>query len=280
MRNLAPLAGLALLAATAAPAYAAESYDNCTGYIDTLPATISTQGTWCLRKDLSTAVTSGNAITVATNNVTLDCNDFKVGGLAAGASTQTLGILAQDRQNVTVRNCTVRGFLAGIRLSGGSGHLVEDNRLDNNTNWGISVQGENGTVVRRNRVYDTGGAPGAKWVYALQGTADFLDNTVSGVFEEHVDGSPRGIHMQGNGTQARGNVIRELAVAGAGTAAGILALGQQQSVVGNRIASATAIAGTGITGTGAGSTFCSGNHVALYQTAIASCHNGTDNLTH
>ncbi|HEY0660644.1 MAG TPA: hypothetical protein VGD21_04900 [Lysobacter sp.] len=42
----------------AMPAFATESYDNCNGFIDTLPATISTQGTRCLRKDLSTAMKS------------------------------------------------------------------------------------------------------------------------------------------------------------------------------------------------------------------------------
>jgi hypothetical protein len=66
------------------PAQAAESYDNCSGYIDSVPAVIATQGTWCLRKDLSTAQTSGNAIEIAANNVVIDCNDFKLGGLAAG----------------------------------------------------------------------------------------------------------------------------------------------------------------------------------------------------
>ena len=72
-------AGLASPASTAA-----ESYDSCTGFIESLPATISTQGVWCLRRNLATAMTSGNAITITVNNVTIDCNDFKIGGLAAG----------------------------------------------------------------------------------------------------------------------------------------------------------------------------------------------------
>jgi hypothetical protein len=45
---------------------------------------IGKQGVWCLRKDQSTANTSGSAITINTNNVTVDCNDFKIGELAAG----------------------------------------------------------------------------------------------------------------------------------------------------------------------------------------------------
>src|SRR5690606_12207512 len=133
---------LILLAGTAvafAPgsANAARSYDNCTGFIDSLPTTISTQGVWCLRKNLGTAIISGAAIIIDANNVTIDCNDFKLGGLAAGDASVASGIYAQNRHNAVVRHCSVRGFNYGIRLDGGAGHLVEDNRLDNNLFTGI-----------------------------------------------------------------------------------------------------------------------------------------------
>src|SRR4249920_3646904 len=88
-----------LLVVAPAVSHAAESYDNCTGYIDALPAVIASQGTWCMRHDLTTSISSGNAISVLTNNVTIDCNDFKLGGLAAGAGTTAAGIYAPNRQN-------------------------------------------------------------------------------------------------------------------------------------------------------------------------------------
>src|SRR5207342_2748301 len=94
-------------------AKAAESYDNCSGTIVSLPATISTQGTWCLKQDLATAITSGAAITINTNNVTIDCNNFKLGGLAAGLGTSAVGIYASGRQNTKVRHCNIRGFFNG-----------------------------------------------------------------------------------------------------------------------------------------------------------------------
>ena len=101
---------LATLALSMAPdaSHAAQSYDNCTGFIDSVPATITTQGTWCLRKDLSTSIRFGDAITVDANNVTIDCNDFKLGGLSAGPGTKAFGIAGRERQNITVRNCNVR----------------------------------------------------------------------------------------------------------------------------------------------------------------------------
>src|SRR5690606_34496442 len=117
---------------------------------DSLPAVITAQGTWCLRKDLSTSMTSGNAIEIATNNVTLDCNDFKIGGLAAGPATRAVGIHVSERANATVRHCNVRGFSTGALMSG-SGHLVEDNTFDSNTTNGIHAFGRD-SVIRNNQI--------------------------------------------------------------------------------------------------------------------------------
>ena len=81
----------------ATDAVAAPSYDGCAGTIASLPAVITTQGTWCLDADLATGMASGIAIEIRANNVTLDCNGFKVGGLAAGVSTQTYGVSSAKR---------------------------------------------------------------------------------------------------------------------------------------------------------------------------------------
>ena len=165
------------------PVHAAQSYDNCSGTIASLPAVINSQGTWCMKQDLATAITSGAAITVNTNNVTIDCNDYKLGGLAAGAGTQAYGVLANTRTNVTVRHCNIRGFLIGLFFLGtGAGHVVEDNRFDGNTHVGMVVAGD-GSVIRRNRITDTGGSTVTQDATAIdgEGNADILDNTVSGL---------------------------------------------------------------------------------------------------
>jgi len=145
-----------LFASVSAPGARAE-VNNCT-QITSLPTTLTTQGTYCLKGDLSTAVASGAAITVATNNVILDCNQFKVGGLAAGPSTTARGISAVGRNNLVIRNCNIRGFRWGISIEGGAGHVVEDNRLDGNTFMGVAIFAADGTIIRRNHVVDTGGS--------------------------------------------------------------------------------------------------------------------------
>jgi hypothetical protein len=218
---------LLLLLPLARPAAAAESYDNCTGFITSLPTTITTQGTWCFKQDLSTAMTSGTAVTINTSNVTIDCNGYKLGGLAAGAGTTAYGIYASDRQNLTVRHCNVRGFYVGVDLIGsaGSGHVVEDNQFDGNAYVGVLVQGT-GSVVRRNRVFDTGGSTAgvvdAIGVYAKT-SVDVIDNLISGVTAPAgLAGNAFGIYSADlAGGTIRGNGLRGLLGDGAGHGYGI-----------------------------------------------------------
>lgn len=279
---------LALLALPVAGARAAQSYDSCTGFINSLPATLSTSGVWCLRKDLSTAITSGAAITVATNNVTLDCNDFKVGGLGAGAASQTTGVRAVDRQNVTVRHCSVRGFLKGIDLDEGAGQLVEDNNLDNNLLLGIRVSTYSG-VVRNNRVTDTGGAtatialrfsPGVQSLIpnATAGIAAsnsvMIDNVVDGLFgPESGSYSLAGMFGAGDGLATRQNVVRGIAsTAQSGTTWGIVLSGVGGLVASNVVARSYTTTGSGKYGISSDNTArCVDNVSSNFSTAFAGC---------
>src|SRR5690606_10699318 len=141
-------------------------------------ATVSSPGVWCLRKDLSTAITAGTAVTVSANNVTLDCNGFRIGGLAAGTGSNAHGIQASNRQNLVVRNCTLCGFHTGILVSGGGGHVVADNRLDGNRVYGIQVSALD-SLVERNQVFDTGGHTASANAFGIASNGDIVGNRVS-----------------------------------------------------------------------------------------------------
>lgn len=163
---------------------AARGFDQCAGFIDSLPATISTPGTWCLRRDLSTAIDRGNAIAVTSDNVTIDCSNFKIDGLEAGPDSFAKGIHSDNRQNITIRRCKIRGFQFGVNLSreflgGRGGHLVEDNQLDVNI-IGMEVVGDD-SVVRRNVVRDTGRPGMIAQAMVMADSIDIVDNTISGV---------------------------------------------------------------------------------------------------
>ena len=272
-RVLAAATALGNLCFLPGTVHAAQSYDSCTGFIESVPTTITTQGVWCFRKDLSTSVTSGNAITIASNNVTIDCNDFKLGGLAAGNGSKANGIHANGQKNVVVRHCNVRGFHAGIDLSGGKGHLIEDNRLDNNLSIGIRVSASSG-LVQRNRVYDTGGAPETSPIYGMDVSADVIDNAVEGVFVVATNGYAYGIVMYGSGGLARNNHVTGLVPAGTGKAFGMFSGVTGMTLDGNQIISTAAIAGNGISGVYSA---CRNNTVSGFSIAASSCQNAGGN---
>lgn len=271
IRQLLLLCGLGLIGPTAAET------THCT-VISALPYTITTQGLYCLTQDFSTASTTGNFITINTNNVTLDCNDRRLGGLAAGSATQARGIYADGRANVTVRNCQVRGFRIGISLAG-SGHTVENNRLDGNTTVGISVSGE-GSVVRGNRVLGTGGNTAndePKGIYTAD-DVDIIDNTVAEVrATAGSDDRAYGIHTWHNyrGVIAH-NRVRNVLSDTPGAAFGISNVGSQRvSLFANRISNPGTSGAALLCASSQG--IATGNHLNGYATALDNCTNGGHN---
>jgi hypothetical protein len=277
IRSLSVLASL-LGASVFAPARA--EVDECTN-ITSLPAVITTQGVYCLKQNLETTINSGAAITINANNVTIDCNDWKIGGLQAGVSTLATGITATDRLNITVRHCGVRGFRTGISLEGATtaGHLIEDNRVDLSTAVGIVSAGE-GNVVRRNRVVDTGGRPGFPLTIAIivNGSGALVaENIVNGVsvVGDEGNGSIRAIDVYGAGHEFRQNLISGLSAVGTGTARGFYGSGfgsyRDNTVIGP---------GTGPALDGAvSSSMCSGNRITGFTSSIINCADAGGNLS-
>ena len=247
----APLLLLALCLLAPRAAHAAESYDNCTGFITSLPAVISAQGTWCMKQDLATAVTGGDAIAITTNNVTLNCNDFKLGGLAAGLGTFMVGVFADGHSNVTVRHCNIRGFYKGVVLTGtGSGYIVEDNRFDNNTFESIDVKGDD-SLIRRNLVLDTGQTTNTNYAYGIHtdGAVDVLDNTIANVVATSGgNGLAYGLYLASNaGGTISGNGVRNLVPDGSGTAQGIWSPSSTRITIdNNRLVGSGSLGSTGI----------------------------------
>jgi len=127
-------------------AFAADG-DGCTA-ITSVPTTITKAGVYCLKADLSFSSTSGNAVTVASDDVTIDLGAHTLDNLGSG--TQTTGVgTSGSRSNITVQNGTVSGFGTGVKLAG-SGALVENIRAASNS-AGIDVSGT-GAIVRNNQI--------------------------------------------------------------------------------------------------------------------------------
>jgi len=207
----------------AAPGAWAETID-CTP-ITTLPTIITVQGIYCFTGNLATSMATGRAIDIRANNVVIDLNGRKLGGLAAGAGTLTTGIYAFQRKNITIRNGSIRGFHTAIFLDDpppyttSQSHLIEDIRADGNTFMAFGLRGL-GIIVRRNQVVGTGGST--------------------------VSGDATGIQFDGPGARLLNNDISSTVATGTGYAfAARIGEGDGAVVEGNRIDDVSS--GTGFT---------------------------------
>lgn len=185
--------------------------------IAAVPTTITIQGRYCVTAPLIHDG-GGVAILVKSDFVTIDLNGFTLDGSGAGSATTATGIYARDRRNVVVRGGRIRGFMYGIRLDDqaaggyttGGGHQVEDVQVDACTVRPISLQGR-GNRIRGNLISRSGGST-------------FFANV-----------SVAAIDARGPGARVMANTIVETRGVGTGTGWGILVLGRDAVLEGNRI---------------------------------------------
>jgi len=257
---------------------------NCTE-ITSIPIVITVQGVYCLKGNLATSQNFGSIIDIRTNNVTIDFNGFKLGGLAGGLTTIANGVFANNRKNITIRNGSVRGFGTGIHLaqSGGgvsSGHLIEDMLLDGNRKTGIQVQGS-GMIIRHNRVVNTGPGDSSTLAFGIStislSNSVIADNLISGTSESNA---AIGIFLSGAAlVEVRGNTILD-------TKDGLATRGidinnaTDITVIGNRVINAAGTGDNGIFNSfGSTGVNCNDNTVAGFTTAISGCDLSVGNNT-
>lgn len=204
------VAAALLLLSAAAPA-GAETFATCDHFINAVPATLSSAGVYCLVQDVITGVTTGAAITVASNNVTLDCNGYKIGGMAAGPDTEAIGVSIDGggglgtRANFLMRNCSVRGFATGLWSRGAPGLVIEDNRFEQIRKTGVDLIYPPGFILRRNLISDTGGPGSHIAVNASGDGGEVSDNLIRNTYSTDggsayglVGGNCRGCVISGN----------------------------------------------------------------------------------
>jgi hypothetical protein len=120
--------------------------------INTVPAVITLPGVYCLKRSFVTAIAAGAAIEIKADDVVLDLNGWSLTG-TGDFGTEAVGIAADGREKITIRNGTVRGFRAGIQLLGLAGrtreNIVEHVRANDNTQVGIQVHGAGSIVLQK-----------------------------------------------------------------------------------------------------------------------------------
>lgn len=183
----------------------------CTA-ITSVPYTISAPGAYCLIGDITTAITTGDAITIAASSVTLDLNGHKLAG-TAGAGTTANAIGAEgSKRYLVIRNGVIRGFMSAVMFIGSAttDYLIEDITADRNLYVAFWLEGSG--IFRRNVISNTGGTT---------------------LFGGNVNNI--GILSQGGSSVIQENVIMNVFGSGTGAGIGVRAYGANTFVSGNRL---------------------------------------------
>jgi nitrous oxidase accessory protein NosD len=201
-----------LLGAAAAPAHAFERGGHCSGFIDAIPAVITTPGVWCMRANLVLNYPAGIVIDAQAPNITIDCDGFQLKGTNTRYGTST-GI-GGGASGLVVRNCRVANFRLGIGARGRDA-VIEENRIFSSKEVAMIVSGD-GSVVRGNVIDFTGYYSRGDSTVAIRtdGVVDILDNLVHRVYVApyaYVSRYASGIVATNNrGGVVAGNILTDI----------------------------------------------------------------------
>lgn len=284
------LSSLALLM-LAASLHARAETTECT-VIDTVPYVISSAGVYCLKSKLVSAMGTGSAITINTNNVTLDMNGYRLGGRQAGDTSTAKGIYALNRKNIHIRNGTIRGFFLPISLTDSSsppsiseGHLIEDMLVESSYSGGILVRGNNSTI-RNNRIFHSGYTAATTGNYVPSGIdtrgsgVRIIDNDIHHTFGRN-NGGGKGISAaRGDNLIILGNRITEtLGENGLGMYGIYTGTGSDRILIkDNVISNATQTGTVAIRIDGSSNELCIGNTILNFASAYPGCTDGGGNV--
>ena len=285
MKRLYQLAALVLLASPAV-AFA----QSCTT-INTVPAGITTPGKYCLAKDFTLNLTSGVAIGIGANDVTIDCDGHTLKNITTVATNTSVAIKSIGRNNIVIQNCRViGGWMNGIDLE-------QNNSADRNSNFylnirdnyvagpfwhGIKVWGS-AIEVRGNQVYDVGRRPntyaaGIRVGGALASSHHQVvrDNTIVGTNTNY--GAAFGIFSDAS----VGSVFFNNGIMATQSKDGVVGYGLYVIGSWNRI-SDNHVTGVGLPGevgiwTKDGSTTCFDNYLRAEGSTTVNCDAGVGNL--
>jgi hypothetical protein len=157
----------------------------------------------------------GNAITIQSDDVTLDLGGFALDGRGAGPSTAARGIYALNRKRITIRNGHILGFRYGVLLADSvatsEGHLLEHLVVRDSRAVGIALTGAS-SRIRNCRVADTvSDGPFAVGISQTGSLTILTHNTVVRTRAGEATGYAAGIDLNhGFGRHLRGNQVRRV----------------------------------------------------------------------
>jgi len=170
--------------------------DNCGGGVACHCGDTAT-GDVELTTDLGGSCDGVNGINVGANNIIINCSGYAING--SGTDTNSYGIYASNRNNITIKNCNITNFDYGIYFSktgnssiinntihensvstGSSGiystggaNIIQNNTIYQNP-YGITLYNNNNTLVDNNNVSFSS----STGIYCT-GNAGFYNNSVT-----------------------------------------------------------------------------------------------------
>ena len=163
------VAGLALLPFAAANAYETATTVPATA-ITVVPFTITASGNYYVPANLTTAITSGAAITVNASEVYIDLNGRTIADSVA--TNVAYGVLVNGVADVTIQNGDINGFSIGVYFAGTAKNTASNLRLDGDQVGVFSISGTSNWV--KDSIID-GGAVG---IYFNQDSGSRAENNI------------------------------------------------------------------------------------------------------
>jgi hypothetical protein len=213
---------LALLAGFAALAFAggARAETTTCQVVNTLPATLSTPGHYCLESDFAQDFGFASALTITADDLVLDCNGHRIRHTSAANEADAI-FAAGERHDVTIRNCVIDGWYVGIFVQassdpGARGNRILDNQLLRTRTTAIYVLGTDNRIERNRIAQNTGDYNGvARGIFVSSMNKTGVGNLVRDNVIVDFKPTPPGTSTQVEGinvsnlsnTEVSGNVI-------------------------------------------------------------------------
>jgi parallel beta-helix repeat protein len=133
-------------------------------------------------------------IFVQKDNIFIDGNNCWVQGNGAGYGFELTG-----RNNVTIINCTITGFLSGIHLYFSSNMSLINNRIELNVGTGLQIISSNGGCVVNNNFTSNGGiAVLLSWSLGINVSGNFVTANYAGIMLDASSVTMRNNNISGN----------------------------------------------------------------------------------
>jgi len=124
----------------------------------------------------------GTCLWITADDITLDCAGYNIDGNDAGSS---YGVRLSDQTNVTIKNCNITDFFAGIYFDNGDDSFIINNTLDSNTLRGIILLANTQWSIIANNTVTNSDTYGI----IISGSSDnnITGNTVTGNGDTGID---------------------------------------------------------------------------------------------